>query len=774
MLSNGSLSGHDASTSRSKPTRSRDHQLENQAKRLKSNSGSSKVVDLDQIQRDIMTIDLEIEFIQKNKTAESFKSASKLDTRHYKGPQADLATRELFQPEPAADDEDRFTMQDYMTEEQFDAWLKQLPGNNDRLPHVRIPRSNTLTRPRPAEMVLRNGPISAPLVFLDSYNHDGINLRPNANVELHGGDFMRIVHVIRDVSTSAISLRGLVFRRAKDMNGILKKTLNEVCLVLHVDEDDAREPRVQGMEEVPVTDVAKRRAIKMTNQRFPALSFREHLENETEETISKNRMLVCRWKYVCFYKNAKAREDNVHSERVIQRLTFAETDTNCGIEDEQLRYEWRGDTIKGGACLKGTGSDRLQSIGTGQMAASPFALDPTSFIDLDPPSPKLETHNHHHQTDSTGKSIKTPESAPALRRKNQKVPHLRQMHRPTQMPCDLFHSIIDLTGGRDPEMGMYFVTASDRRATQLQTSEDTLQIQAHQGSPDVVEVAGHFKARSMDGIVEQQYEDHIASWHTYPAPDSWPKKKRVDSQTGTYSTQSVTKRGTPHSESASPLHSRAFSTDSGRKVGHSPSVGALVGMRKHAVPPCPDFRLCQRSNSQTRSAVAPTQRYTFGDAFCGAGGMSRGALMAGLQVEWGFDFNAWACKSYGLNFPDTSVYHLRADQFSSLQSDDHKVDFLHLSPPCQFFSPAHTIEGKDDEKNVASLFAIFELLNKARPRIVTLEQTAGLMIRHRLYFNAVILMLTEHGFNIRHKICRLQDFGPLAQTRDRLIMIASW
>jgi DNA (cytosine-5)-methyltransferase 1 len=29
------------------------------------------------------------------------------------------------------------------------------------------------------------------------------------------------------------------------------------------------------------------------------------------------------------------------------------------------------------------------------------------------------------------------------------------------------------------------------------------------------------------------------------------------------------------------------------------------------------------------------QRYTFGDAFCGAGGTSRGAKSAGYHVEWG-------------------------------------------------------------------------------------------------------------------------------------------
>lgn len=148
--------------------------------------------------------------------------------------------------------------------------------------------------------------------------------------------------------------------------------------------------------------------------------------------------------------------------------------------------------------------------------------------------------------------------------------------------------------------------------------------------------------------------------------------------------------------------------------------------------------------------------------------------MAGLNVEWGFDYNELACKSYLLNFrsSSTSVYCLSADQFSSLQGEDHKVDVLHLSPPCQTFSPAHTINGKDDDQNSASLFAVSELLKKARPRVVTLEQTAGLKTLYPQYLNALVQMFTENGFNIRYKICHLQEYG-LPQTRSRLIIIAS-
>lgn len=102
----------------------------------------------------------------------------------------------------------------------------------------------------------------------------------------------------------------------------------------------------------------------------------------------------------------------------------------------------------------------------------------------------------------------------------------------------------------------------------------------------------------------------------------------------------------------------------------------------------------------------PYKKYTYGDAFCGAGGATRGAHMAGLQVKWGFDSNLNACTSWRANFPNASCYKMPSDEFvhlaqpsqANMRPIDVTVDILHLSPPCQFFSPAHTCEGVNDEK----------------------------------------------------------------------------
>ena len=102
-----------------------------------------------------------------------------------------------------------------------------------------------------------------------------------------------------------------------------------------------------------------------------------------------------------------------------------------------------------------------------------------------------------------------------------------------------------------------------------------------------------------------------------------------------------------------------------------------------------------------------TRKYTLGDAFCGAGGVSRGAVDAGLHVEWGFDDDEQAMDSYEANFGRLGTDCLREAVFDFLQTPQSVVDILHCSPPCQTFSWAKTVKTPEqDEKNEAVLFSI--------------------------------------------------------------------
>jgi DNA (cytosine-5)-methyltransferase 1 len=176
---------------------------------------------------------------------------------------------------------------------------------------------------------------------------------------------------------------------------------------------------------------------------------------------------------------------------------------------------------------------------------------------------------------------------------------------------------------------------------------------------------------------------------------------------------------------------------------------------------------CPSPSESTPRTRSPGQMLTYGDAFCGAGGTTRGAFMAGLRVRWGFDFSKHACETWRANFPNARCYPMTAHQFVQLAQraarkgfpEVMKVDILHLSPPCQYFSDAHTVNGKDDEINTASLFAVRDVIEVAKPRVVTLEQTFGITrAKFMWYLSALIQMFTSLDFSVRWAVVRLAQW----------------
>jgi hypothetical protein len=159
----------------------------------------------------------------------------------------------------------------------------------------------------------------------------------------------------------------------------------------------------------------------------------------------------------------------------------------------------------------------------------------------------------------------------------------------------------------------------------------------------------------------------------------------------------------------------------------------------------------------------PGQMYTFGDGFCGAGGTTTGAVQAGLKVSWGFEHWAHPGETWNQNFPNATLYLMDSDHFllyTSRLGEDVQVDILHLSPPCQYFSPAHTVDGQHDKMNVRSFLGCSEIVRHVKPRVLTFEETAGLLNpKHLPYLHKLITQMTRLGYSVRWKQCRLSRYG---------------
>lgn len=171
--------------------------------------------------------------------------------------------------------------------------------------------------------------------------------------------------------------------------------------------------------------------------------------------------------------------------------------------------------------------------------------------------------------------------------------------------------------------------------------------------------------------------------------------------------------------------------------------------------------------------------HTAGDAFSCTGGSAKAAEKAGFRLQFTVEIGEDQCKSLKKNFPSCKVFKMDVSDFSKLPISTRsrmRVTALHVSPPCQFFSPLHTRAGKDDDKNSAAIFVIADLLQTYKPRILTLEQTAGLLrgSKHREYFHRLIHQIAGmSGYNVTWKIINFAETGCV-QARPRLWMYASW
>ncbi|OKL63243.1 hypothetical protein UA08_01339 [Talaromyces atroroseus] len=179
--------------------------------------------------------------------------------------------------------------------------------------------------------------------------------------------------------------------------------------------------------------------------------------------------------------------------------------------------------------------------------------------------------------------------------------------------------------------------------------------------------------------------------------------------------------------------------------------------------------------SRRERSLKMQRQYSFGDAFCGAGGVSVGASEAGLRVKYGIDMDEAACQTYRTNFIHSWCYHADFTSWHALHgADELQVDISHSSPPCQPFSPAHTrsYNVQRDEANSSLIFSAFNMIQKVKPRIHTIEETFGVVSRHKETLERMLQDILELGYSIHSRVLSCEKYG-VPQSRKRLFIMAA-
>lgn len=170
---------------------------------------------------------------------------------------------------------------------------------------------------------------------------------------------------------------------------------------------------------------------------------------------------------------------------------------------------------------------------------------------------------------------------------------------------------------------------------------------------------------------------------------------------------------------------------------------------------------------------------TFVDLFCGAGGLSKGLEMAGLQGICGLDFFKEACMTYNRNFDHPFINGDIKDPENKrlfYETVRKQLNGRHLNIvaggfPCQGFSMAGN-RIVDDPRN--SLYKeLIEIVVELQPDFVVCENVKGLRtMLNGLVEKKIISDFEEIGYEMNvTTLCAADYYTP--QKRERVIFIGN-
>jgi DNA (cytosine-5)-methyltransferase 1 len=170
-----------------------------------------------------------------------------------------------------------------------------------------------------------------------------------------------------------------------------------------------------------------------------------------------------------------------------------------------------------------------------------------------------------------------------------------------------------------------------------------------------------------------------------------------------------------------------------------------------------------------------TTKLNFIDVFSGAGGLSCGLEMAGLNCLLGIDYDKHAMATFARNHQKAKIFcgdiHEITPELLLALTGNKKIHAVVGGPPCQGFSTVGTGNPKDKRN---SLFMQFLRITKElNPYFIIIENVTGLLAKkNEKSLKGIIKKFASMGYNLDVRVLSSQNYG-VPEVRRRTIFVGT-
>ncbi|WP_319380179.1 DNA cytosine methyltransferase [Thiomicrorhabdus sp.] len=159
------------------------------------------------------------------------------------------------------------------------------------------------------------------------------------------------------------------------------------------------------------------------------------------------------------------------------------------------------------------------------------------------------------------------------------------------------------------------------------------------------------------------------------------------------------------------------------------------------------------------------------DIFSGAGGMSVGAALAGINVKVSIELDKHAADTYKVNHPNTKVLQADISTVNPLEHIEKHPFILFGGPPCQGFSLANTRTRSLENPNNWMFKEYLRFVDTLKPEWFVFENVEGFASFNNGEFSKDVKdELKQLGYTISSRILNASDYG-VPQNRFRYFIV---